>query len=1016
MSADEGLGSELADARERVTGDPRVGTAVDEFLDIYHLVVVGVAMVFVFWIRARNWGEYVVDGEVLYSGNDPWYHYRMAQYTVENFPNTMPYEVWTKFPTGTSVGQFGTLMDQVVALGALIVGLGSPDPETVRMVLLFAPAVFGTLLVVPVFLVARRLAGRTAGVLAVVTFAFAGTVTQGGSILIKGVVGTSDHHIAEALLAALAALAVIVALQVAHREKPVIELLDDRDVAGLRRPLGYGALAGAAIAIYMSMWPPAIYFVGLLGIYVTLQAIVSVARGDHPEPVLIVMAVTFAVTGLLTLGTFDVVDVTSTKISLIHVGLPVAGAVWSAGLLWLARVVDTRDLAATDAATAIEETMGVRVTDARASRIGYPLAVLGTLAGGALVAKLVVPGVFSYSVSQFIRVVGFAAGQGSSTIGEVQPLPSADVLFVAYGMAIIAAAGLVGWTLVWRAPSGQNRPERLFVAVWFVFSLSMTFTQGRFMYYLAVPTVTLAGVAGAEIIDTVRDVGEEASLSGYEVVSIAAVVVLLIGPLAVPPNVHSMTQGSNLGPGGGVQGWQSSLDYLNDETPIEGAFGTAENADELDYYGTYAAEADSDYDYPEGSFGVLSWWDYGHWITVLGERIPTANPFQEGANSAARFLLSSEEAEAESVMEELSDGENAETRYVAVDYKMALANSQYGGKFFAPPNFVDNKSQSDYRRFVQGVRQTDQGLRLVRDRNNRIISGSIQKPEYYHTMPVRLYRYHGSMREPAPVVVNWQQIGAGDGSPLNVNPYRSENESLIQWYPSMEAAQNAVRNDSTAQIGGIGAYPADRVPALEHYRLVNVSTRSAGQIGASQPGIYQLYQGGVDIGLNQFTFRTLFERNPAWTKIFERVPGATIQGEGPANSAVYATVEMDVPRENASSFRYTQRAETDAQGDFEMTVPYASTGTDEWGPDDGATNVSVRATGPYEISTTRPGFGGQPGTTVYNATADVSNAKVIGRDDDPVTVTLEPHDIPVETPENATDPSGNATGVENATA
>ena len=31
--------------------------------------------------------------------------------------------------------------------------------------------------------------------------------------------------------------------------------------------------------------------------------------------------------------------------------------------------------------------------------------------------------------------------------------------------------------------------------------------------------------------------------------------------------------------------------------------------------------------------------DYGHWITTLGERIPTANPFQQNARQAANFLL-----------------------------------------------------------------------------------------------------------------------------------------------------------------------------------------------------------------------------------------------------------------------------------------------------------------------------------------------------------------------------------------
>lgn len=1003
MSADEGFGSELADIHERVADDPRVDTAIDAIADVYHLIAVGVAMVFMFWVRARNWGQYVIDGRVLYSGNDPWYHYRMVQYTIRHFPETMPYDVWTYFPRGTSVGQFGTLMDQVIALAALIVGLGSPDPELVRMVHLFAPAAIGTVVAVPAYFLARRMGGRTAGVLAVITLALVGVLTQGGSTLIKGLVGTSDHQIAEALLAGTAGVAIVTAIQVADREKPVVELLADRDIAGLRRPVGYGALAGVAIALYMSLWPPAIYFVGLLGIYVTLQAIVTVAQGDHPEPILLVTAVTFGVAGLVPIGTFDVLDIRATKISLFHIGLPIAGAVWSVGLLWLARLIDERDLSATDAATSIEEIMGVAVTDRRASRIGYAVAVLGTLGAVALVAKLVTPELFSYAVSQFMRVAGIIAQKGASgTIGEVQRLQRPGVLFEAYRVAIVLAGGLIGWTVLWRIPSGTNRPERLFVAIWFVFSLSMTLTQGRFMYYLAVPTVGLAGVAGSEIIDVVLEAGEdESGLTGFEVISIAAVLILLVGPLAVPPNVVSMTKADNLGPGGGVRGWQSSLQYLESDTPKPGAYGTAQNAEKLDYLAENAVEADADYDYPEGSYGVISWWDYGHWITTLGKRIPTANPFQEGATQAAQFLLATNESQAEREIADVSDSETAQTRYVAVDYKMALTNSRWGGKFFAPPNFVENKSISDYRLFVRGIKQTESGLRYIRfNESKRVVVGTIQRPAYYHTMTTRLYRYHGSMKEPRPIVTDWtMRRGTNSkGEPVSINVIpTSKNKSLVRTFGSMEAAQSYVQNHSTSQIGGIGGLPNDRVPALEHYRLVNVSTESGIRIGedtraapflTSQPGLYTMLRKGADLGLSYGTIGALAERNPAWTKIFERVPGATIQGEGPPNSYVYASVRMKPAPTNAAAFTYTQRARTDAQGNFEMTVPYATTGTERWGPEDGATNVSVRATGPYTITTDRRPVRG----TVWNATTHVSNAKVIGRDEAPVRVELERHE------------------------
>ncbi len=67
------------------------------------------------WNRVRSWQNFIVDGEVLFSGNDAWYHYRSTQYVVQNWPSTMPFDPWTNFPYGTSNGQFGTLFDQIIA-------------------------------------------------------------------------------------------------------------------------------------------------------------------------------------------------------------------------------------------------------------------------------------------------------------------------------------------------------------------------------------------------------------------------------------------------------------------------------------------------------------------------------------------------------------------------------------------------------------------------------------------------------------------------------------------------------------------------------------------------------------------------------------------------------------------------------------------------------------------------------------------------------------------------------------
>jgi dolichyl-diphosphooligosaccharide--protein glycosyltransferase len=141
-------------------------------------------------------------------------------------------------------------------------------------------------------------------------------------------------------------------------------------------------------------------------------------------------------------------------------------------------------------------------------------------------------------------------------------------------------------------------------------------------------------------------------------------------------------------------------------------------------------------------------------------------------------------------------------------------------------------------------------------------------------------------------------------------------------------------------------------------------------------------------------------------KTFERVPGATVEGTAPANTTVTASVRMEMPSSN-STFTYRQQATTDEQGTFEMTLPYSTTGYDQWGVSEGYTNVSVRATGPYQFSTPRRLSSENLSVTRYNASAEIPEGAVVGEDEDPVRVTLEKQ--VVSNPEGATNGSDDGT-------
>lgn len=947
---------------------PNFGPALDRIGAIYHIPVLLALLAFMLWIRVRNWRNYLVGGEVYFNGNDAWYHLRQVSYTVRHWPQTMPFDPWTSFPTGTSVGQFGTLYDQLVATAALLIGLGSPSNQTVALTLLFAPAVLGTLVAIPTYFLGKRFGGRFGGLVGVAILALSPSTFLGRSIA-----GFSDHHAAETFFQVLAVAVIIVALSVAEREKPVYEQFTERDFENLRRPVGWAALAGVVITLYVWAWPPGLLLVGIFGVFLLIVLPVEYLRGESPEHVAIVSAIALAVAGFAFLVSFNTLDVSVTNFSLLHPGLTFAGVVGCVFIAWLARAVERRDLPA----------------------LAYPGIILGLFAAGALAVALVLPDFFAFFVGQLERVVGFGSTATSLTVAEAQP-PNEPVGFLlgSYGLAFVTALGGAALMMLGLA-LGRNteRAASLFVLVWAAFMTAATLTQARFNYYLIVPVAILNAFFVGQVLRYIGSTDVRSSLrnlEAYQVLTVLAVVVLITAPLAAGGSGGALTaaggyaDGSST-PGSSVTGWDGSLEWMANNTPHEGTYGDA-NA-EMAYYGSY--DRTDDFDYPNGAYGVLSWWDYGHWITVLGQRIPTANPFQQNAHQAANFLLATNQSHANEIAR-MPDGEGA--RYVMIDWKMA--DPAGGGLFSAPFSWYNDGPLSIYQDVTPVAQQSSQGTQTI------LLA---YEQRHFETMRTRLYNYHGSAVEPGHVVLDYATAQGGPGGSTQALFVQPSNESPVRRFENMSAAQTFVEEDGTAQLGGVGSYPQERVPALEHYRLVHASEENA--IGGPQ-GTGPLYQSALrqlqTTGLNA---SELYATPTNWVKTFERVPGAKVVGTGPPNTTVEATVEMRMPTTNNTTFEYTQQARTNAQGRFTMTLPYSTTGYEQWGTERGATNVSVRATGPYTFQTPVEGTG--ENATRYNATAPVPEGQVIGRSEGPIRVELQQESVSL--PNASSGGSGNAT-------
>jgi dolichyl-diphosphooligosaccharide--protein glycosyltransferase len=873
---------------------------------------VGLVVVFMFWLRLRPYDRFITaDGRVIHSGTDAWYHRRMVEYTFRNFPKRMQFDPWTGFPVGRPpVGQFGSLYDQLLAAAAHGLTPFLPLQTALDVVFLAAPPVIGTAIVVPVYLIIRRLDGPIIAASTIVLLAFIP-----GTFLTRSFVGTIDHNIAEPLLFYTVLLGAVTALSRASAAEglpsaSLLELLQNRR-------LFWPALGtGVAATLYTWVWPPGIIVLGLciLGIYVT-----SWAYYQNPKTrtaVLTIATISFGSQALLATLRIDVWTFTAVQLSALHILVPSVAAVGFAVTAVSASVVYERGY--THPAAYIVQT-GLFVSTAT-----------GLLA-------LVSPVMFERLLVTFQQTFDRFNPQ-TATIAEAQPLitPSLGITpaVLQYGGLVlpIVVGFIVLVVLTIRTPRAENIFTTVIVFCFFILAI----IQLRFNLYFAVFAAYLSVQTFRAMVSLTET---PASLKDIELTHVATL--LLIAMLVIPGLVYPVQStvigvSDRAGPGEYVL-WEPTLEWLSTETPsVEGAG--------IEKYAAYERDG---YVYPDSAYGVLSWWDYGHWITVTGERIPVTNPFQQHAPYAADALLATNDSKGTSTSTKWlnhSDG----FRYVIVDWRMV--NTQSKMQSIAVFNEEVDATDLSTPTYISTETGYERGPVLLSDR-------------YYQSFAVRLYQFHGSAITQKPYVVHTEPttIETADGQ-KSVELVPTEN-AFVREFESIEAAEAYVKNTSNTQLGGIGHLVPEPVEALKNYRLVHASPDPAERY---PPFVDSLEQDAALTGLDESQLTI----TPAWVKVFERVPGATIAGTAPPGSTVEATVELSVNHYDGS-FNYTQYATTDETGAFFLTLPYATKGHDSVGPETGHTNTSVRATGPYTLSTESPdGF-------VKTTTLNVSESAVV---------------------------------------
>ena len=851
----------------------------------YHVPVLLVGMVITFWSRFQNRDAFRGGGDVQLQAIDSWYHWRATNWTVDNFPSLLGFDPWTGFPDGTIVGQFGTLFDLIVATVAYVVALGDPGQSDVLWAALFTVPALSALVLVPTYLVGKRVGNRFGGLVGAVALSL-----FTGQWLFRTTAGQLQHHVAELLFMMIAVLAVLLALDAAERERPIWEFLRSGELAPMRETLVYSILAGLAMTVYMLVWPPGVVLVGIFGVYLVVQLTLDYLQGRPPDHVAVV-----GVTSMLVVaaGTAAAVQEPGLSATSMDYFAPVFALLVAGGTVFmaaLARGFDARDL----------------------DRRLYPVTVAGSIVVTVLALAVVLPGVFETLIGNVTgRLVPFGRSESALTVQEVEPpeTPLSD-FNDSFGLAFFVGLGSLALAAFRPVLVPEKHAKHLFVGVWALTLISMALTQVRFGYYLAVGvavmTAHVAGflTAGLEVPSSPEEIDDISAGSVYQVLGGVLVVVLvfgtLLGPVASSPT--PLTVGENTRPGADAAQWDESLEWLTDNTPEVGNYGDANNTDALEFSGDYAYPEGGSFDYPAGSYGVLSWWDYGHLITNA-RRIPHANPFQQNARSASAVLTAQGEREAELFLDAIAGGTNPTHESDESDLREAAgrADGEPGIRYV----MIDDASAGG--KFGAITQWTGPGF--------------------------------GTYLE---------EVGSGPGPPTFA-PSDSYDETLIsQLYlddaNGMESFR-LVHESSQYSVhgvlgGGFRTLPAGTWDQPGLGLGENIST-----LGGIQEQFQTLRsQGqGLPIG-NRGQLRA--PRVVSSVKTFERVEGATLTGQANASANVTVTLE-GIETSSGRTFDYEQETVADETGRFEVTVPYPT--DDSLGPADGYADAAVSVDDGYEV-------------------------------------------------------------------
>lgn len=770
---------------------------------------VALALIFGFALFLRTYFPYhnVFTGTwVRFQYEDAYYHVRLIENLSYHFPHRIHFDPFTFYPHGQAV-YFAPFFDTLVGFFTWVIGLGHPSTRVIETVGAYFPAVLGALVTFPVYFIGKELFNRKVGIIAAAL-----VVILPGQFLLRSLLGFTDHHVAETFFSSLIILFLILAVKSAREKEIAFTNLRNRDWKSLRNTLLYSLLAGIALGCYLLSWVGGGLVVLAIFAFFLLQYIVDHVRGRSTDYLCIV-------------------GVPTTFIALVMI-LPFREVLAEGNLYSAALLGGILALLLLSGLSLLMSKRGDRW-------FYYPLALLALGLIGVLILYFSDRHLFN-SLLDVFRV--FRRSGTTLTIAEATPL-TVKMIWEEFTTSFYLA--LISLIMVAYLVIKEQAADKMLFLVWSLVMLAATLGQNRFAYYFAVNAGLLTAYLAWRAIDwgssflTVRvmasgkendrserrkkekgkgkqgkkgkrkKVKEQSSIIGSLVTRVAVlrygyfiVAVLIVFFLAFYPNIGMAIDVAERLPNPN-NAWHDALVWMKENTP-----DPFQNPDF--YYSLYQKPAgNEDYDYPPSAYSVMSWWDYGHYITYIAHRIPISNPHQTGAKAAAEYFTAQDTSSANEMLNVLG------TKYVIIDYPMAMyarqPDGRIFGKFYAMIDWAGKNRKDFYETYYQRI--TDKATNA-----SMLEPILLYHPAYYQSMSTRLYIYGGEAATPAnsTLVISYVERTNSKGA-------RYKEISSAHQFATYDAAKSYLDSQTGSNYRIVGNNPlATAVPVekLSNYKLI----------------------------------------------------------------------------------------------------------------------------------------------------------------------------------------------------